>query len=146
MKFIAYILVIALGQFAFTIGTMVCAGLFSMLFYYVPVRIKMPLAMFVAGVMGPVTVFGYGFLIFWLFGFPFTLYPLLATVISMAIPIYNDYKIHRSRMKSAKELYSGPYIPDEARALASGSVADMIVDIHWSRFGHRIFSSLASPA
>ena len=123
---IAYILVIVLGQFAFTIGTMVGSGLFGMLLYYLPLRIKIPLGLFLAGVLGSITVIIYGYFIFWLFGIPFTLLPLLASVLSMILPLYNDLKMHLSRSQSIKEIDLHPLIADEAKALASGSFASII--------------------
>jgi hypothetical protein len=124
---IAYILVIVLGQFAFTIGTMVGSGLFGILLYYLPLRIKIPLGLFLAGVLGSFTVIMYGYLIFWLFGLPFTFYPLLASILSMTLPLYNDYKMHSHRSQGIKEIDNlHPIIAEEAKALATGSFASII--------------------
>lgn len=123
---IAYILVIVLGQFAFTIGTMVGSGLFGILLYYLPLRIKIPLGLFLAGIFGSVTVILYGCLIFWLFGLPFNFYPLLASILSMTLPLYNDYKMHSHRSQSIKEIDLHPIIAEEAKALASGSFTSLI--------------------
>jgi|SRR6185503_1644093 len=126
---IAYILVIFLGQFAFTIGTMVGSGLFGMLLYYLPLRIKIPPGLFLAGILASITVIMYGYLVFWLFGLPFTFYPLLASILSMTLPLYNDYKMHSQRSQSIKGIDLHPLIAEEAKALTSGSFASIIGSI-----------------
>lgn len=80
-----------------------------------------------SGVLGSFTVIMYGYLIFWLFGLPFTFYPLLASILSMTLPLYNDYKMHSHRSQGIKEIDNlHPIIAEEAKALATGSFASII--------------------
>ena len=141
---IAYILVIVLGQFAFTIGTMVGSGLFGILLYYLPLRIKIPLGLFLAGVLGSFTVIMYGYLIFWLFGLPFTFYPLLASILSMTLPLYNDYKMHSHRSQGIKEI-------DNHHRRRSQSPSNRFIRFHnrlvrWYSIRAHLLSSLKLPA
>lgn len=123
---IAYILIIVLGQFAFTIGTLIGSGLFGMIFYYLPLRIKMPIAGFCAGALASLAVAGFGYVTFWLFGIQFGVYPFLACIVSMLIPLRNDYRLHAARKQNAKEPYSSEFVVSETKALIAFSATSLI--------------------
>lgn len=61
---LAYIIVVALGQFAFTFGMLLGSGLFGAVCYYLPLKIKSVIAGVLAGILATTAVMGFAYGIF----------------------------------------------------------------------------------
>jgi hypothetical protein len=124
---LAYVLVIALGQFAFTIGTLLGSGLFGALLYYLPVKIKLPIAGTLAGVLARITVMAFAYGVFWLLTGHFGGYSFIAATVSMIIPLNTDFATYQGRKRSVKETDWGTgSVGDEARAMVAGEVGGLV--------------------
>lgn len=107
---LAYVIVIVLGQFAFTLGTFI-GGLLTLPFNLAldavfsdnlrATSIRSAVVHFIVGICGSSACVAFSWLMFYLlvgansFGF----FPFLAAIGSMVFPIYNDFSKHREMQK-----------------------------------------------
>lgn len=115
---LAYIIVVALGQFAFTFGMLFGSGLFGAVCNYLPLKIKSVIAGMLAGILATTAVMGFAYGIFVLLTGNFGLYPFLAAIVSMLIPLNNDLQTYRNRKQSMTESdWQVGFIENEAKGM-----------------------------
>ena len=113
---LAYVLVIPLVQFAFTLG--VLFGSFGgILLSWLPEKYGVQVRSFVSGCVGGITSVSYGFVVFRLLvgEGSFSTGPFLATVLPLSMPILNDYcryqKVKRHAIdEPGNQTYAGQLI------------------------------------
>ncbi len=102
---LAYVVVIPLVQFAYTIGTYVGIPL-GLWTFVLPVKCGNQARSFVAGFSGIFLAVAYGFIVFRLFlgSQSYSTFPLLATVLPLLIPLQNDYRRYRQMDRTMNEI------------------------------------------
>lgn len=115
MTVLPYLIVILLGQFALTLGMCLLGVPISLLLFWVPDKLGVPLRTFLAGCAGGIVAIGFGFFVFeWLVGTgSFGLFPFLATAAPLSIPLMNDYRVYQELKRIASDA------PDRVRAFAA---------------------------
>ena len=91
---LAYIIVLVLGQFCITGGVLI-GGMLSLLLFWLPDRVRVPFCALAGGLAGPLLAVAMAYLVFnWLVGpESFGVFPFLCALVSVSIPIYNDYRL-----------------------------------------------------
>lgn len=123
---LAFVIVVALGQFAFTFGMLLGSGLFGAVCYF-PLKIKPVIAGVLAGILATTAVMGFAYGIFILLTGNFGLYPYLAAIVSMLIPLNNDLQTYRNRKQSMTESdWHVGFVENEAKGMLLYDAASVI--------------------
>lgn len=129
----AYLIVVLLSQFPYSISVMIFSPLFGFIFIWVPKKIRILLSGFFSGFISPISSVLFSYLIFNLI-FGITNHStgrIFASLIPLLIPIKNDFK----KYNELKDFCSSPYesVANEAsldtfgfKCILIGSISSII--------------------
>jgi len=129
----AYLIVVLLSQFPYSISVMIFSPLFGFIFIWVPKKIRILLSGFFSGFISPISSVLFSYLIFNLI-FGITNHStgrIFASLIPLLIPIKNDFK----KYNELKDFSSSPYesVANEAsldtfglKCILIGSISSII--------------------
>ncbi len=126
---LAYVLVIPLVQFALTLGELF-GGAIGVLSSWMPDKSGTQVRGFIAGCVGAIASISYGFVVFRLLvgAGSFGIFPFLATVLPLSIPILNDFGIYR-RFQEKKSSETDAFIKTEESIITAGALMRVISEL-----------------
>lgn len=130
LTILAYILTLVLSQFAYSIASLIIAGILSFAFIFLPSKIRVPFVSIISHIATVLVTIGFGYLIFWLLKSNFGLLPGLVTILSALIPISGNFK-ERIKIRNAHRAakYTVDLVIKEAEILDSSYTGIVIGDI-----------------
>lgn len=95
LTILAYLIVVILSQFAFTISGLVATPLLGLIFSFLKNKC---LPSFLTGISMTIGAFYFGYLIFHWFGIEYSYWQFAVSFIGILAPLYNDYKMYSGRI------------------------------------------------
>jgi len=137
---LAYIIVIPLVQFAFSIGCLPVT-LFGLALCWLPERVRFILVGLLAGVACSLAAIGFGYVVFHYVAGPYSFggFALASAVVPLYFPMRRDlatYREDRESEQDSSELVRqaiGPATP-YSLCLVIGEIAGIIVGTYWTQF------------
>jgi hypothetical protein len=135
------VIVIVLGQFCLTTGVLLAGMACSFLLARLPEKVRGLISTFIGGLVGSLLVISFAYLIFRIIvgEHSFGLFPFLAAILSLTVPVLNDLKKYRQLKKLQTEMSSvvaditGPSISGFG-AMVLGELSGIIASALWLAF------------
>lgn len=140
-KTLAYIIVIVLGQFCFSTGVLLAGLACNFLLATLRDKVRGMISTFIGGLVGSLLVIGFAYLIFRIIvgEHSFGLFPFLAAILTLTIPVLNDLKKYTQLKKLQTEMSSvvaditGPSI-SSLGSMVLGEIIGVIAGALWLAF------------
>ena len=138
LTILAYVLALLFPHWVMTFVVLPVGWLVALVLYPLPIKVRSPIAAFIAGVVGGFAAVGFGFLVFrWLVGADsFGFLPFLVTATSIVYSIWKDYvnalemRQPSDEMKAAKGLGElGAFATSGTRSLPRGELFGLFVGL-----------------